>query len=62
MIRPAWKSIVSNKKILPTLWEIFLNYQNLLPAYFGESNLTTKLVRYVIKYIFSREGRKYLYH
>ncbi|XZQ54983.1 MAG: glutathionylspermidine synthase family protein [Arsenophonus sp.] len=54
-LEPAWKSIVSNKALLPTLWEMFPNHQNLLPAYFGESN-STKLVRYVIKPIFSREG------
>ncbi|MGP1953062.1 MAG: glutathionylspermidine synthase family protein [Arsenophonus sp. ET-KM2-MAG3] len=54
-LEPAWKSIISNKAILPTLWEIFPNHSNLLPAYFLESN-PPKLDCYVIKPIFSREG------
>lgn len=54
-LEPAWKSIISNKALLPMLWEMFHNHPNLLPAYFAEAN-PPKLDRYVIKPIFSREG------
>lgn len=54
-LEPAWKSILSNKVILPMLWEMFPNHPNLLPAYFADAN-SPKLDRYVIKPIFSREG------
>jgi glutathionylspermidine synthase len=33
-IEPAWKIVLSNKSILPMLWEMFPNHPNLLPAYF----------------------------
>lgn len=54
-LEPAWKSIISNKTILPMLWKMFPNHPNLLPAYFTDLN-SPKLNRYVIKPIFSREG------
>ncbi|HGJ5859981.1 MAG TPA: glutathionylspermidine synthase family protein [Arsenophonus nasoniae] len=54
-LEPAWKSIISNKALLPMLWEMFPNHPNLLPAYFAKAN-PPKLDRYVIKPIFSREG------
>jgi glutathionylspermidine synthase len=31
-IEPAWKMILSNKAILPILWELFPGHPNLLPA------------------------------
>lgn len=31
-LEPAWKSILSNKSLLPMLWEMFPNHPNLLPA------------------------------
>ena len=34
MIEPPWKAIVSNKGILPVLWEMFEGHPNLLPAFF----------------------------
>lgn len=34
MIEPAWKALVSNKAILPVLWQIAPNHPNLLPAFF----------------------------
>ena len=34
-LEPAWKSIISNKALLPMLWEMFPNHPNLLPAYFA---------------------------
>ena len=50
---PAWKSILSNKGILPILWELFPNHPNLLPAYFKDPH---GLLDYVEKPIYSREG------
>ena len=52
-IEPAWKSILSNKAILPILWEMFPNHPNLLPAYFDTPN---GMKDYVEKPIYSREG------
>lgn len=55
-LEPMWKSILSNKALLPALWKKFPNHPNLLPAWFDDelaSATTTKLVR---KPIFSREG------
>ena len=51
-IEPAWKMILSNKAILPTLWELFPDCPWLLPAYFERDRLTD----YVRKPILSREG------
>ena len=51
-IEPAWKMILSNKAILPLLWELFPEHANLLPAYFSNDQLTS----YVKKPILSREG------
>lgn len=31
-IEPSWKTLLSNKAILPLLWEFFPNHPNLLPA------------------------------
>lgn len=52
IIEPAWKSILSNKGILPILWELYPEHPNLLPAYF-ENKFSDN---YVQKPIFSREG------
>lgn len=51
-IEPAWKMILSNKSILPVLWELYPDCPYLLPAYFEEGKLTN----YVKKPILSREG------
>ena len=51
-IEPSWKMILSNKAILPILWELYPDCTYLLPTYF-ESN---KLSNYVKKPILSREG------
>ena len=32
-IEPMWKMLLSNKGILPILWELFPDHPNLLPAY-----------------------------
>ncbi|MGZ3754771.1 MAG: glutathionylspermidine synthase family protein [Mucilaginibacter sp.] len=51
-IEPSWKMILSNKAILPILWQLFPYHKNLLPAYFTRSNLKS----YVKKPFLSREG------
>eukprot|EP00026_Physarum_polycephalum_P009258 Phypoly_transcript_09374.p1 GENE.Phypoly_transcript_09374~~Phypoly_transcript_09374.p1 ORF type:complete len:321 (+),score=52.72 Phypoly_transcript_09374:302-1264(+) len=33
-VEPAWKMILSNKGILPLLWEMYPEHPNLVPAYF----------------------------
>ncbi|KER04167.1 glutathionylspermidine synthase family protein [Photorhabdus temperata] len=54
-LEPAWKSIISNKALLPMLWKMFPNHPNLLPAYFANDNHPA-MDSYVIKPLFSREG------
>ncbi|PQQ41860.1 hypothetical protein C6H65_06545 [Photorhabdus luminescens] len=54
-LEPAWKSIISNKALLPMLWKMFPNHPNLLPAYFADNNYPA-MDSYVIKPLFSREG------
>lgn len=54
LIEPYWKLILSNKAILPILWEMAPNHPNLLPAYFTEDKLLDR--DRVIKPFFSREG------
>jgi glutathionylspermidine synthase len=51
-IEPAWRMILSNKAILPILWELYPDCPYLLPAYFEPGRLTD----YVKKPILSREG------
>jgi glutathionylspermidine synthase len=50
-LEPAWKMILSNKAILPVLWELFPGHENLLPAAY--ERLGWACVR---KPIFGREG------
>lgn len=54
-LEPAWKSIISNKALLPMLWKMFPNHPNLLPAYFADER-PSDMDSYVIKPLFSREG------
>jgi glutathionylspermidine synthase len=51
-IEPAWKMILSNKAILPILWELYPDSPWLLPAYAEPDRLTD----FVRKPILSREG------
>ncbi|MBZ5488498.1 glutathionylspermidine synthase family protein [Halomonas aquamarina] len=53
---PPWKAILSNKGILPLLWEHFKGHPNLLPAYFEERNPALLPPGWVRKPFFSREG------
>lgn len=34
MLEPAWKAVLSNKGLLPVLWQMFEGHPNLLPAFF----------------------------
>lgn len=51
-IEPSWKMILSNKAILPILWELNPDCEYLLPAYFNDNEMKD----YVKKPILSREG------
>ena len=52
-IEPSWKMLLSNKGLLPILWELFPEHPNLLPAYETAEPLGG---RYVRKPKLSREG------
>ena len=52
-IEPSWKMLLSNKAILPILWELFPNNPYLLASYFEKPS---HLAHYVRKPILSREG------
>ncbi len=52
-IEPSWKMLLSNKGILPVLWELFPGHPNLLPAYEAPEPLGGRHVR---KPKLSREG------
>jgi len=66
LLEPAWKAIVSNKGILPVLWEMFEGHPNLLPAFFADEieagsarvdRAAQALARGIVrKPVFSREG------
>ena len=52
-----WKIILSNKGILPLLWQEFKGHPNLLPSYFENERPGDDLGgHYVKKPVFSREG------
>ncbi len=53
LLEPAWKMVLSNKAILPILWEMYPGHRNLLPSYFEPR---ADAVTYVEKPFFSREG------
>ena len=56
-IEPAWKSILSNKGLLPLLWERHPGHPNLLPAFFDSDPAAVELgASYVRKPLYSREG------
>jgi glutathionylspermidine synthase len=56
-VEPPWKAVLSNKGILPLLWEMFPGHPNLLPAYFEDDPKAAGLgASYVRKPIYSREG------
>ena len=51
-IEPLWKSLMSNKAMLPILYEMFPDSPYILPAYFEQGRLRS----YCKKPFFSREG------
>jgi glutathionylspermidine synthase len=53
VIEPPWKMVLSNKAILPVLWEMFPDHPNLLPASFEPGRFKTDFVK---KPLYSREG------
>jgi len=56
-IEPPWKAILSNKGILPLLWEMFPHHPNLLPAFFEDDPNVAELgASFVRKPLYSREG------
>jgi glutathionylspermidine synthase len=56
-VEPPWKAILSNKGILPLLWEMFPHHPNLLPAFFEEDLKAASLgASFVRKPLYSREG------
>jgi glutathionylspermidine synthase len=56
-IEPPWKAVLSNKGILPLLWEMFPGHPNLLPARFEDDPRARELgASYVRKPLYSREG------
>ena len=55
--RAAQKMILSNKGILPLLWEMYPDHPNLLPAYFDDDPKAATLgASYARKPLYSREG------
>jgi glutathionylspermidine synthase len=52
-VEPAWKMLLSNKGLLPILWELFPEHPNLLPAFESPAPLQG---RYLRKPKLSREG------
>ena len=57
MLEPAWKAILSNKAILPLLWQRHRGHPNLLETYFENDPACSNLGGdYARKPFFSREG------
>jgi glutathionylspermidine synthase len=56
-IEPPWKALLSNKGLLPLLWEMFPGHPNLLPAFFEDDPNAAGLgASFVRKPLYSREG------
>jgi glutathionylspermidine synthase len=57
VLEPAWKALLSNKGLLPLLWERHRGHPNLLAAFFESDPAHASLGdAYVRKPLFSREG------
>jgi glutathionylspermidine synthase len=60
-IEPAWKAILSNKGMLPLLWEMEPGHPNLLASYFSDDPARQALNgRFAKKPLYSREGANVL--
>ena len=55
-VEPAWKAVLSNKGLLPLLWQRHPNHPNLLASYFADDPAASSLSDYVRKPLLSREG------
>lgn len=55
-IEPPWKLLLSNKGILPLLWQCHPGHPNLLPSFFEEEHRTALASGWVRKPLYSREG------
>ncbi|WP_121115574.1 glutathionylspermidine synthase family protein [Croceibacterium ferulae] len=55
-VEPPWKALLSNKGILPLLWERHAGHPNLLPAFFADDPQAAALDHAVVKPVFGREG------
>ncbi|MBD8677785.1 glutathionylspermidine synthase family protein [Sphingomonas sp. CFBP 13720] len=57
-LEPAWKAVLSNKGILPLLWQRHRGHPNLLPAAFADDPAALAEIgaAHVRKPLFSREG------
>ena len=55
-IEPAWKAVLSNKGVLPLLWQRHQGHPNLLAAYFADDSRAGELKDFVRKPLLSREG------
>tara|TARA_R110002126_G_scaffold12196_3_gene53138 strand:+ start:236 stop:1384 length:1149 start_codon:yes stop_codon:yes gene_type:complete len=53
-LEPSWKLLLSNKGILPLLWQKYQGHPNLLPAFFADNQPVE--AGWVKKPLFSREG------
>lgn len=56
MLEPAWKMLLSNKGILPLLWQRYPDHPNLLPAFFETPRSEPLGPGWVRKPLLSREG------
>ena len=60
-LEPPWKAILSNKGILPLLWELATGHPNLLPAFFEDDPRHIETgPRFARKPLYSREGANIL--
>lgn len=55
-LEPAWKMLLSNKGVLPLLWQKYPNHPNLLPAFFETAQSEPLSSGWVRKPLYSREG------
>jgi len=56
LFEPPWKAILSNKAVLPLLWQRHPNHPNLLESHFENAASETLAAGWVRKPIHSREG------
>lgn len=58
-VEAPWKMLLSNKALLPLLWQLFPDHPNLLPAFYTRAEMTGD---YVVKPKLSREGANITVH